>query len=180
MSYSESTSRSGETHISYICDGCGISLLSLPQRWIVAKNGKLHFCCKKCQIDYDCGNDYLSKKKKMDKILKESSGGCFITTATCQSRSLPDDCHELTSLRTFRDAFMKKNEQMCKEVAEYYEIAPKICKKIDSLADSAAVYEQIWQHHIKPAVDAVDSGENERAHEIYKRMVLELKSKYLG
>lgn len=105
--------------------------------------------------------------------------GCFITTATCQSRNLPDDCHELTSLRNFRDTFMKKDELMKSEVEEYYRIAPTICKNIDSKDDSAEIYESIYQKWLKNAVSACDSGEKQKAHDIYREMVLELKKLYL-
>ncbi len=105
--------------------------------------------------------------------------GCFITTATCQSRNLPDDCHELTSLRNFCDTFMKKDELMKSEVEEYYRIAPTICKNIDSKDDSAEIYESIYQKWLKNAVSACDSGEKQKAHDIYKEMVFELKKSFL-
>ena len=32
-----------------------------------------------------------------------SSGGCYFTSACVEAQGLPDDCHELTALRKFRD-----------------------------------------------------------------------------
>lgn len=113
-------------------------------------------------------------------VNKLNNSNCFITTATCKSRNLPDDCHELTSLRHFRDTFMKKDDEMKKEVEEYYDIAPKICSNIDNCSNSTEIYENIWQTYLKSAVNFVDSGENEKAHSIYKQMVLDLKEKYLN
>lgn len=124
-----------------------------------------YFCSRRCAQEYSESNP---------------SEGCFITTATCQKRHLPDDCHELMTLRAFRDTYMKNNLEMKAEVAEYYEIAPKICENISKMENSEDIYESIWQNHLLDAVAAVDAGENEKAHTIYKNMVLELKEKYLS
>jgi len=51
--------------------------------------------------------------------------GCFLTTACCEYKGLPDDCEELTVLRNFRDTFVPR------EITErYYKIAPNICLRI--------------------------------------------------
>ena len=117
----------------------------------------------------------MERNKLLDKL---GSFGCFITTATCQSRHLPDNCHELETLRKFRDTFMKKNQEMKAEVEEYYQIAPVICKNISRQKNSTEVYDSIWNDYLKSAVAAVDNGENQKAHDIYKKMVLDLKEKW--
>lgn len=117
----------------------------------------------------------IERNKLLDKL---GSFGCFITTATCQSRHLPDNCHELETLRKFRDTFMKKNQEMKAEVEEYYQIAPVICKNISRQKNSTEVYDSIWNDYLKSAVAAVDNGENQKAHDIYKKMVLDLKEKW--
>jgi hypothetical protein len=61
-------------------------------------------------------------------------GGCFLTTACCEYKGLPDDCEELTVLRKFRDECVPK-----KLVERYYVIAPNICVKIQG-NDSALKY----------------------------------------
>ena len=108
----------------------------------------------------------------------KKNSGCFITTATCQSRNLPDDCHELTVLRHFRDNYMKNNNEMNAEIEEYYEIAPIICQNIENEPNSQEIYENIYEKWLKSAVLAVDNGENEQAHDIYKDMVLSLKKEF--
>ena len=37
-------------------------------------------------------------------------GGCYITTAVCEFYGKPDDCHELTQFRKFRDEWLAKQE----------------------------------------------------------------------
>lgn len=61
---------------------------------------------------------------------------------------------------------------------EYYEIAPIICQNIDKKQNSSEIYENIYEKWLKSAVLAVDEGKNEEAHDIYKDMVLSLKSEY--
>ncbi len=151
------------------CDWCGKTLsteLIGPkgnQVWMVkgvSYRGKKWFCSEKCKTEYK--NEH-----------------CFITTAVCKSRNLPDDCHELTALRHFRDTYMRNNAEMEAEVREYYEIAPKICESIVSLSNSGEIFDSIYQKWLKSAVNAVDNGNSEQAHSIYKDMVLSLKKEYL-
>ena len=128
-------------------------------------------------------NEIISTVKKYEeernKFLKRFLVlGCFITTATCQSRHLPDNCHELETLRKFRDTFMRKNPEMEAEVEEYYQIAPVICENISRQKNSKEIYDSIWGDYLKSAVSAVDNGENQKAHDIYKKMVLDLKEKW--
>jgi hypothetical protein len=107
-------------------------------------------------------------------------GGCFITTAVCKTLNKPDDCAELTSLRNFRDAYMNETPEMHEEIHEYYHIAPQICAEIEKAEDSGnRVYTEIWERYLKSAVEAVDKGEKQKAHDIYKQMVLDLKRDYL-
>jgi tetratricopeptide (TPR) repeat protein len=109
------------------------------------------------------------------------SSGCFITTAVCKTLHKPDDCVELTKFRNFRDNFMQTTTRMREEVAEYYKIAPKICKNIDAAGKITAAkkYAIIWERSLKPAFEALDSGDKQKAYTLYKNMVLELKKEYL-
>ena len=61
---------------------------------------------------------------------KDNSGGgkkgCFITTAACELRGLPDDCHELRVLRRFRDDVLVTSREGRALVEEYYRVAPRL------------------------------------------------------
>jgi hypothetical protein len=109
------------------------------------------------------------------------SSDCFITTAVCKTLQKPDDCAELTKFRHFRDTFMKSSEEMRSEIQEYYDIAPRICSRIDESGEfnSSQKYADIWADSLKPAFEALDMGDNQKAHDIYKEMVLGLKREYL-
>ena len=136
-------------------------------RYVEDKYNNKKFCSLRCFKEYADLNPKDS-----------SAGSCFITTATCKSKNLPDDCHELTTLRAFRDSFMKKDPDMRKEVEEYYEIAPVICSNIDKLENSDEIYDSIRNTYLNDAVSAVENNQLQEAHDIYKKMVLDLKEKF--
>jgi hypothetical protein len=111
----------------------------------------------------------------------QKGSGCFITTAVCSTLGKADNCDELVAFRKFRDTFMFETAEMRGEVEEYYEVAPQICEAIDKTGQETALqaYSAIWSSSLKPAFEALSAGENRKAHDIYKQMVLELKESYL-
>lgn len=154
------------------CAWCGRSMEKPAYYWSNVFGSRKDFCSQKCAYEWaDAEGKSHSDVHSVD---------CFIITATCKSRNLPDNCHELTVLRKFRDTYMSSNDEMRNEVKEYYFKAPIICHKIDELENSSELYEEIYQKYIKPAVNAVESGDNVRAHEIYSTMFLTLNEKYNG
>ncbi|GMO36365.1 MAG: hypothetical protein Ta2B_16420 [Termitinemataceae bacterium] len=106
---------------------------------------------------------------------------CFITTAVCKAFNKPDDCLELTKFRHFRDTFMQTTPEMKAEIEEYYDIAPQICTAINLSGEKIASekYSAIWTNSLKPAFEALDIGELEKTHDIYKKMVRDLQKEYL-
>ena len=66
-----------------------------------------------------------------------------------------------------------------KIISEYYIVAPKIVKEIDSRVNSKEIYERIWDKYLKTFFDLIISDSNDDALLIYLRMVNELKFKYL-
>lgn len=55
---------------------------------------------------------------------KDSSNGCYLTTACVEYKGLSDSCKELTLLRNFRDNYMKNNSST--DIDKYYQVAPRI------------------------------------------------------
>jgi hypothetical protein len=76
---------------------------------------------------------------------------------------------------------MRETPEMAAEVEEYYEIAPKICAAINAAGaeDASEKYTAIWEESLKPAFAALNRGDNQKAYDIYKGMVLELKELYI-
>lgn len=94
---------------------------------------------------------------------------CFLTTATCRNRNLPDDCFELTALRQFRDEFVAVNHP--EQVTAYYALAPKIVAGIDSREDASALWDEIYTTYIVPCAQLAAVRRYETAHSIYTRMI---------
>ena len=107
------------------------------------------------------------------------AGTCFLTTACVEAKNLPDDCYELTTLRDFRDSFVKKLPEGNQIVNEYYEIAPRIIEKINSLKNSSRVYEDLYEKLVRRSVELIELGRKKEAFENYKSLVQELKASYL-
>ena len=103
---------------------------------------------------------------------------CFITTACCRRLNRPDDCYELTLLRTYRDQYMAFLPDGEKLIEMYYDVAPSIVKHIDRLQDADRIYDGIWDTYIQPCIRLIESGKNEECRALYTRMVLDLKSRY--
>ncbi|MDB4952320.1 MAG: hypothetical protein JWM27_4969 [Gemmatimonadetes bacterium] len=99
---------------------------------------------------------------------------CFITTACCQARGLPDDCEELTVLRAFRDGWMAAREDGPRMIGLYYRIAPRVVAAVQARTDAAAVWDGFYVT-VRRCVDLIRAGENEQAMHVYRATVLRLR-----
>jgi hypothetical protein len=104
---------------------------------------------------------------------------CYLTTATCQSLSLADDCDELTTLRWYRDTVLLATTEGRKDVEAYYRSAELIVERIERQKGARKVYERIHRETIRPAVTAIKAGDFSAAYRIYRNMVEELNRRYL-
>ena len=110
----------------------------------------------------------------------KSNDSCFITTAVCDSFGKADDCYELTAFRNFRDKWLALQADGKNLIAEYYEVAPKIVEKINSLANSAEIYKNIWRDYLSKCLKSIEVGDNLNCKKIYVEMVNTLKEKFLN
>lgn len=106
-------------------------------------------------------------------------GGCYLTTACTEYYGLPDDCFELTTLRSFRDSFMTSTDDGLRDIQEYYGTAPKIVAAINHSEIKDIVYKSIYTKVILPCVELIQNGEFHPAYELYKSMVLGLQKYFL-
>jgi hypothetical protein len=95
-----------------------------------------------------------------------SSGGCYLTTACVEARGLADDCHELATLRRFRDEYVRSRPEGEALVAEYYDQAPPLVATISARADGKQIFEGIYAE-IAQAVQHIERNELEAALELY-------------
>lgn len=101
-----------------------------------------------------------------------SPSRCYITTATCESQLLSDDCQELQLLRRFRDLIMLSSAEGRAEVEDYYRWAPEIVKRLDSQPNAGALYAHLYQRYIQPAAHALWRADLVSAHLLYRLLVV--------
>lgn len=104
---------------------------------------------------------------------------CYISTATCASLGLPDDCEELTLLRSYRDSVLLRTPQGRRDVQAYYETAPRIVAAIDARPDAPLIYRDIFAHSLAPAIAALRSTDFDRAYTLYRQLVARLQARFL-
>lgn len=145
---------------SFFCDGCGryVHIVCLQKCGSTA--AKILLGCPRCR-------QQLGSRKKQKK-------GCFISTAISSSLGFPDDCHELNILRRFRDTYMRSASDRQQEVERYYRIAPTIVETISQRPDAPDICRGLWTSHLAPAIAAIEHGNDDRAHVIYRDMVQSL------
>ena len=108
------------------------------------------------------------RAKRSDTGKSRGSGGsfCFLSTAACQFKRLPDDCYELEVLRDFRDGYLMSTENGRRMVEQYYYIAPDITKCLVEESD----LNKVWNAVIE-CVESIESNQYQDAIRIYKSMV---------
>lgn len=108
---------------------------------------------------------------------KSSGSGCYLTTACMKhmKSEFNDSCNELMILRWFRDNFVSKDD-----IKYYYNIAPIIVEKIDSIVDNEKIYLWIYNHIVCPCVTAIKQGNYEFAYNRYKNSVLTLETEFIS
>ncbi|MCF7890839.1 ABC transporter substrate-binding protein [Candidatus Bipolaricaulota bacterium] len=114
-------------------------------------------------------------------VTTEMTGGklCFLTTACVEARDLPDDCYELQTLREFRDNYVRNLPNGEDTIREYYEIAPRIIKRINGTANPTEIFETMYERLVQKSIKLIESGRKTEAFENYRTIVRELKQEYL-
>lgn len=128
-------------------------------------------------VDYDNGGSWSSTTHGEDHSDTErGSGPCFLTTACMkvQAGAFDDKCHELETLRWFRDHHVSQED-----IEHYYRIAPAIVAQIDAQPNAVEVYSTIYREVISTCVQAIENQQFELAYSTYKNAVLKLEHNYL-
>lgn len=132
----------------------------------------------------NCGNyhkyfqfrDYCVYCNDKRPNLNQNKSNCFITSATFNNLGITDDnCKELKEFRQFRDTYVLENYP--NYIEEYYKIAPIIVDKIDN---NKLEYSNIWVNYLNICLMSIREKEYEKAVIIYKKMIEELKEKYVN
>jgi hypothetical protein len=103
----------------------------------------------------------------------QQNSKCFLSTACCAARGLPEDCAELAALRRFRDDVLAGTAEGDALLREYEEIAPRIVQAIDRRADAVEIYDRIYAE-LTLALEDIREQRYGLAQERYRRTVVEL------
>ncbi len=102
---------------------------------------------------------------------------CFLTTACCEARGLPDDCRELTTLRGFRDGVLLATAEGRALVEAYYRVAPALVDAIRADPAGPAVLDGIYADVVACCAH-VEAGRSAEAVTTYTAMVEALRRRY--
>lgn len=103
---------------------------------------------------------------------------CYITTAVCETFAKPDNCYELTLLRSYRDSYLMNQPDGEEIIREYYDVAPTIVKRINRLPQRKEIYRGVWEQYLNPCITMIENDENEACKELYIKMVRDLQEQY--
>ena len=98
-------------------------------------------------------------------------GGCYVTSAVCETLGLPDDCHTLKVLREFRDTYLLTTNVGQSFVEEYYATAPALVSKLQARSDAKEYLADLYTRYILPALLAIEHRAKSRAFKIYREMI---------
>ena len=116
---------------------------------------------------------------RVDKNPKpKKSGGCFITTATCQTLGKSDNCFELNTFRNYRDNWLINQEGGEQLIEKYYKVAPIIVQNIQSKLNHNLIFKNIWDDYLIQCLKFINDGEYEKAKKIYISMVESLSGEF--
>ncbi len=108
---------------------------------------------------------------------RNHGGGCYITTAVCQSLGKPDNCSELNTIRRFRDTWLIFQKDGPELIKNYYTEAPFIVN-INLKPNAASIYQGIWSMYLEPFFKLISIDSNNKAKDLYLLMVSNLKSEF--
>ena len=153
--------------------------MSCPYYWY-----NHHYACRKTgkDVNEDIYYKYCRNYDYDDCPIykgQSDSSGCFLTSACVEAKGLSDDCRELTVLRNFRVGYLRSLPGGAEEIAEYYFVAPQIVAAIRQKDNALSVFDRIYEKLVKPCVEMIERGENEKAHVLYRETVHRLQQQYL-
>lgn len=128
---------------------------------------------------YEYGRTHQSDRSDDKSSDSGSTGGCYVSTACAVAAGLPDDCHELSVLRSFRDGYLAARSDGQALIERYYSGAPRILAVVNSMTDATERLRLLFKDLVVPVVRLVEEGRFEAAVEVYSNAVRELELHYI-
>lgn len=169
----------------------GIKAFGVNEAWskyILTWNGDIKEAAQRAdEISEKFYLDLQVKLEKMDSLMdiahhtatatSPGKSSCYLTTACMQFKGLPDDCDELTTLRGFRDHYLRLLPGGDNLVDLYYHRAPFILAGINRSRNREEIYEELYQI-IGFCVREIKTKKYGSALHTYKKMVEVLNAQY--
>lgn len=118
-------------------------------------------------------NKDKDKRGGKDSTAKKSR--CYLTSACVEARGLPDDCHELTVLREFRDGWLSEQPGGPAMVEDYYRVALVLVDLIEASGIAPALYRRIYRV-VQGCVRDIEGGRLHEALQAYTALVRSLQA----
>lgn len=162
-----------EIFMTRTCPICGkiFTITNGEHIYLASKGLNMPKRCKDCR-DNNRHKTYESHSSGSDR------GFCFITTAVCDYYGKPDNCMELSKLRSFRDNWLMKQENGPLDVSVYYDCAPALVDKMIKSPDYSETCKTIMKEYIQPCIKLIDAGRNSECREKYFELVKFMMKKY--
>ncbi len=129
-------------------------------------------------LDSRTAQDICMTNRHMDCADYKNATRCFITSAVCITLGKSDHCEELTTMRAFRDEWLREQPGGVECIEEYYKIAPEIVAQIDKSPERKNIYADIYENYILPCVENARIKNFFESNRIYTKMVETLKAVY--
>lgn len=130
------------------------------------------------QLSSHTASDICMTSRYMDCADYKNASRCFITTAVCLTLGKPDRCEELSTMRMFRDEWLRNQPDGPDLIEDYYQTAPGIVEAIDREQERKSIYETIYRKYILPCVEHAREKDFAESKRIYVQMVNDLKVQY--
>lgn len=127
------------------------------------------------------GKDYvkLSYKSNTSVYDDEDDYDCFLTTACVFHKGLPDDCHELQTIRFLRENYMRGTTHGEMLLEEYDTVGPAILRSLREAENRKEILDHLYNHLVVPSVEKIESGRYQEAINYYAGYVESMKQQYL-
>lgn len=141
-----------------------------------------YYCSKDNKsVDKSTVNTYCdnSMRYRDCPIYKRSSNSsCYLTTCMCNILGFDDNCKTLDSLRSFRENYMRKNEDCLPLLEDYDVVGPIICDKIMKDENKTRTAHVMLIEYITPAINSINNSDYDLAISYYKNMTTDLMDYY--
>ncbi|PSJ32189.1 hypothetical protein UF10_01805 [Peptostreptococcus russellii] len=136
--------------------------------------------CKSCRDakknrSYSSSGGYSSQTTHTTSSHNSGSSGsngsfCFISTVICEYFGKDDNCVELSTLRGYRDNWLRNQPDGQQLIAEYYNNAPFIVSKLKTSANYTYYCQYLWDNYLQPCLVFIENKQFESCKGLYIEM----------